>query len=85
MALSIKDPETDRLAREVAKLTGEGLTEAIRKALAERLEREARKRGTPEDLADRLDRIALECASLPVLDDRSPEEILGYDEHGLPR
>ena len=36
MALSLKDTETDRLAREVVALTGETLTEAIRKALAER-------------------------------------------------
>ena len=40
MALSIKDPETDRLARELAKTTGESITEAIRAALRERLERE---------------------------------------------
>ena len=37
MALSLKDKETDRLAREVAALTGETLTDAIREALAERL------------------------------------------------
>ena len=37
MALSLKDKETDRLAREVAALTGETLTDAIRKALADRL------------------------------------------------
>jgi antitoxin VapB len=36
MALSLKDAETDRLARKVAKLTGESLTEAVRTALAER-------------------------------------------------
>src|SRR3954451_24032078 len=47
MALSLKDPETDRLAREVARLTGESLTEAVRKALAERLERERLRRGKP--------------------------------------
>ena len=46
MALSIKDPETDRLARELAKATGESITEAIRAALRERLERERpRRRG----------------------------------------
>ena len=43
MALSLKGAETDRLAREVAKLTGESLTEAVRTALAERLERERRR------------------------------------------
>ena len=46
MALSLKDKETDRLAREVAALTGETLTIAIRKALAERLERRKPARST---------------------------------------
>jgi antitoxin VapB len=36
-------------------------------------------------LADQLDRIALDCAGLPVLDARTPEDILGYDGSGLPR
>jgi antitoxin VapB len=85
MALSLKDAETDRLAREVAKLTGESLTEAVRKALAERLEREQRKRGRSKSLAERLDEIALRCAALPDYDTRTPDEIIGYDEHGVPR
>ena len=68
----------------MAKLTGETLTEAVRKALAERLERERRKRNA-EGLAERLNAIALHCASLPDHDTRSPDEIIGYDEHGLPR
>jgi antitoxin VapB len=85
MALSLKDPETDRLAREVARLTGESLTEAVRRALAERLERERLRRGQPvRGLAERLLAIARHCASLPDIDTRSPDEILGYDEHGLP-
>jgi antitoxin VapB len=83
MALSLKDAETDRLAREVAKLTGESLTEAVRKALAERLERERRKRGQKRSLAERLDEIALRCASLPDYDARSPDEIIGYDDKGM--
>lgn len=85
MALSLKDAETDRLAREVAKLTGESLTEAVRKALAERLERERRKRGRDKGLAERLDELAKECAALPDYDTRSPDEIIGYDEYGVPR
>jgi hypothetical protein len=36
-------------------------------------------------LVDEINAIADHCSSLPVLDDRSPEEILGYDEIGLPR
>jgi antitoxin VapB len=83
MALSLKDPETDRLAREVAKLTGESLTEAVRKALAERLERERRRRGAAKGLAERLDEIALRCASLPNYDTRSADEIVGYDDKGM--
>ena len=83
MALSLKDPETDRLAREVAKLTGESLTEAVRTALAERLERERRKRGRTKSLVARLNEIALHCASLPDYDTRTPEEIVGYDDKGM--
>jgi antitoxin VapB len=83
MALSLKDAETDRLAREVARLTGESLTEAVRKALAERLERERRKRGQTRSLVERLDAIALHCAALPDYDTRSPDEIIGYDDQGM--
>jgi antitoxin VapB len=84
MALSLKDPETDRLAREVAKLTGESLTEAVRNALAERLERERLRHGQPRrSLVEELTRIAKHCASLPDLDTRSPDEIIGYDENGM--
>ena len=83
MALSLKDPETDRLAREVAKLTGESLTEAVRKALAERLERERRKRGGARSLVERLNEIALHCAALPTYDRRTPDEIIGYDDKGM--
>jgi antitoxin VapB len=85
MALSFKDAETDWLAREVAKLTGESLTEAVRKALAERFKRERRKRGRSKSLAERLDEIALRCAALPGYDTRTPDEIIGYDEYGVPR
>lgn len=83
MPLSIKDPETDRLARELSKATGESLTNAVATALRERLER-VRGRTHAQGLADELTAIALRCARLPLLDDRPDEEILGYDEHGLP-
>jgi antitoxin VapB len=84
MALSLKDPETDRLAREVAKLTGESLTQAVRNALADRLVRERLRRGQgAQGLAEMLDALALECAALPDLDTRSADEIIGYDEHGM--
>jgi antitoxin VapB len=84
MALSLKDPEADRLAREVARRTGETLTGAIVVALRERL---ARLRGGPRrrPLRDELREIGRRCAALPTLDDRSEDDILGYDDRGLPR
>jgi antitoxin VapB len=84
MALSLKDAATDALARQVAKLTGESLTEAVRVSLAERLERERLKRGKPRDAAAEMERIVKAYAALPLLDGRSADEILGYDENGLP-
>jgi len=84
MALSIKDPEADRLAREVAARTGETLTTAIVTALRERLAR-LRQRSPRRRLQDELREIGERCARLPTLDDRSADEILGYDDRGLPR
>ncbi|MGA2952723.1 MAG: type II toxin-antitoxin system VapB family antitoxin [Caulobacteraceae bacterium] len=83
MALSFKDAETDRLAREVAALTGESLTVAVRTALGERLERERLRRGERTGVSGRLLSIGASCAALPDLDARSADEILGYDENGL--
>ena len=83
MALNIRNSEAERLATELARATGESKTEAVTKALRDRLGRVRRER-TKRRLADELVEIAEHCASLPVLDRRS-EEILGYDESGLPR
>lgn len=84
MALSIKHPEADRLARELAQRTGESLTDAVLNALRERLRRESgRRRAVP--LAEELLEIGRRCSALPVLDPRPADEILGYDENGLPR
>lgn len=84
MALNIRNPETERLADELAKLAGETKTEAVTKALRDRLARVRRERSR-RPLAEELDRIAMHCASLPVLDSRTDDEILGYDDSGLPR
>ncbi len=83
MALNIRNPETERLAETLAKLTGESKTQAVTQALRDRLERERRRR-SGRRLADELDEIARHCASLPVIDDREPDEILGYNRQGLP-
>ena len=84
MPLNIKDPATDRVVRELAALTGEGVTAAVRKSVEERLSR-VRRRIVRRSLAAQLLEIADHCAALPVLDNRSADEILGYDENGLPR
>ena len=84
MALSLKDPEADRLAREVAARTGETLTGAVIVALRERLTRLKGKRRR-RTLRDELREIARRCTALPTLEDRPADEIVGYDEHGLPR
>ena len=83
MSLNIKDPTTDRVVRELAALTGEGVTVAVRKSVEERLHR-LRSRKAGRDLAAELLEIGAHCASLPKLDHRSADEILGYDENGLP-
>ena len=82
MAPSFKDAETDRLACEVARLTGETLTVAVRRALAERLERERFRRGEARRLAENFLAIGEHCAGLPDLDPRAPDEVVGYGGSG---
>ena len=84
MALSIKDPETERLARSLAQLTGENITTATKRAIEERSRRvggEFRKAALLQDMAE----IRRRWSEMPVADDRTPEAIVGYDERGLPR
>ncbi len=83
MALNIKSAEADRLARELAAITGESITEAVTKALESRLAQERRKqRGSREELRQALREISERCARYPVLDPRSDDEILGYNDIG---
>ncbi|HEY1660483.1 MAG TPA: type II toxin-antitoxin system VapB family antitoxin [Candidatus Sulfotelmatobacter sp.] len=84
MPISIKSIETERLARKLADKTGESLTTAIQKALEERLDRLDRQRRS-STVAAQLRDILRRVDNLPELDPRSPDEIIGYDEYGLPR
>ncbi len=79
--MSIKSDEADRLARELAAATGESITVAVTEAIRMRLDATRRAR---RGLAQRLMAISEASSKLPRLDDRSDDEILGYDEHGLP-
>ncbi|MCA1404447.1 type II toxin-antitoxin system VapB family antitoxin [Ensifer sp. IC3342] len=83
MPLSIKDPETERLAKALAEKTGETITMATRRALEERLRRLANA-ANRDVLLEELAASRRLCGKLPVLDSRSADEILGYDENGLP-
>ena len=84
MALNIRNEEAERLAAALSKLTGETKTEAVTKALKDRLARVRRER-TGRRLVDDLAQIAQRCSRLRVRDTRTADEILGYDDHGLPR
>lgn len=81
MAIYLKDPELDALARKLARLEGASLTEAVKRALRERHERLEGERDLKRRRAEaRLRRIR----ALPVRDASDPDQAL-YDEHGLPK
>lgn len=84
MALSIKDPETDALVRKLARLRRTSFTGAIRLAVNNELAREYRPIRDVAKLEAKVAEIQHHFAGLPILDHRTPDEILGYDEHGLP-
>jgi antitoxin VapB len=83
MALNIKNAQADELARALAARTGQSITDAVVNALREQLKRETGRRLAPR-LAEELRAISDRCAALPDHDKRSAEEIIGFDEHGLP-
>lgn len=83
MGMNITSDDTHRRAKELARITGETLAEAVDRAVSERLERPRRRRNR-KALAARLLKIGDQCSRLPIRDKRSPDEML-YDERGLPR
>lgn len=82
MALSIRNPKAEILAREVAAHCKENITQAIINSLEERLQRLLHEQQSPYRERE-LQAIAERCQKLPDIDLRSADEILGYDEHGL--
>lgn len=83
MALNLRNAETERLATELARLTGQTKTQAVTDAIRDRLDR-LRDERSGRSRRERLLDLARRCARLPELDPRSPDEIIGYDENGLP-
>ena len=84
MQLNIRNSEAYRLAKEIADRTGESLTEAVTKALRERGQKQDQDQA--ETKAGRLaglKEVVRQFDTLPM-DDRKPDEIVGYDQNGLP-
>ena len=88
MALHIRSPLVDKLARKVARRTGETLTKAIASALSERLERlEAGDRDSQQAMIDKLMEISDRAAKHLNRTNKTSTELLDelYDADGLPR
>lgn len=87
MALSIKNRKVEELARELARLTRKPITEAVKDSLEHELARarvSAAVQPRDDDLVERLMEIGRRCAALPDISTMSDDEILGYDEFGIP-
>jgi antitoxin VapB len=84
MAITIKSPEADRMARELAAVTGESITDAVTKALRERLERQrVVDQSTRQRRLAALQAMRAALAGQEVADPRSDDEIVGYNEYGI--
>ncbi len=84
MPLSVKSPEAERLARQLAAATGESITEAITRALQERLQRLDSESGLVH-YVESVRRVQSRIRERPVLDPRTPDQIIGYGDDGVPR
>ncbi len=82
--LNIKDEETYALAAELARLSGQTMTQAVKEAIRDRLAQTRLQQHDQERLVARIKEMAHEIASSPTLDPRSPDEIIGYNEIGVP-
>jgi len=78
--LYVKNPSAHRLAEQVSKRMGVTLSDAVISALEDKLQ----KTGRPLNRA-KVDALCARFGALPVVDARTPEEILGYDAFGIPR
>lgn len=82
--LNIKSAKARQLADDLAQLTGQSLTDAVTLALEDRLAKERLDRRRPGDVSSKLTKLAEEISSHRLKDNRTADEIIGYDEHGLP-
>ena len=84
MGVIIKNPTTEKKIRRLAKRTGETLTQAVERAVDERLARLPARRKKGRIDRTKLAELLAYFDSLPVDDPRSPDEIIGYNDHGVP-
>lgn len=85
MGIFIKKPDAEAKIRELADRTGESLTDAVERAVEEKLQRLEPKKKKGRIDRKKLAEVLAYFDSLPVDDPRTPDEIIGYDEHGLPK
>ena len=83
MGLHITNPETERNVRRLAAITGEPIAKAVNQAAIERIRLVSQTREDPTLIAD-INAILTEFRKLPKYDTRTADEIIGYDEDGLP-
>ncbi len=82
MALSIRNPKAERLAREIIAISGGNITKVVINALEDQLER-LRGRRTHTDIVKEIMTISSRCSAIPDIDKRDPDEILGYNNTGV--
>jgi antitoxin VapB len=82
MSFEIRSPKAVALARELASATGEDIETAVERAIVERLARLPHR--LPAERSAEIDVLFDRLARMPILDDRSPDEIIGYGPHGFP-
>ena len=89
MALNIRNPETERLARNIAEATGKPLPTVVKEAIAAKAEADGVDDDAPKQRRkkldfDKLNAIIERAATRPVLDARTADEIIGYNAYGVP-
>ena len=86
MGILIKRPETEDKIRELAERTGETITDAVDRAVDERLTRIGNRKHAGRVDWQRLEQLVSKVRSSPAINERlTDDEIVGYDETGVPR
>jgi antitoxin VapB len=82
MAILIKDQEADQMIRTLAERTGESITDAVKQAVRERLDRVPLAEDEIAARKRKIEALIAKAGAMPIVDDRTPDEIIGYNEFG---